>query len=86
MFRKKGYLVHIASIAGGKVPVDPLSTSAPNSRLGPMRRFLGSREPPCAALFYSMEKLHGQNIPAQILGTSPGLGFCQLCSPLHAQS
>lgn len=50
MFEKKGYQVHIASIAGGKVPIDPLSTSALTSRLGPMRRFLGSREPPRSAL------------------------------------
>ncbi len=46
-FEKKGYHVDVASIAGGKVPIDPLSIDYPYNRLTPIRRFLSNGALPC---------------------------------------
>ena len=44
IFLKKGYLVDIVSIAGGKVPIDPLSVAPPQSRNAAIRRFIDDGE------------------------------------------
>ena len=44
IFQKKGYQVDVATLGGGRVPIDPLSVDNVQSRLTPVRRFLGSRE------------------------------------------
>lgn len=44
IFLKKGYLVDIVSIAGGKVPIDPLSVAPPQNRNAAIRRFIDDGE------------------------------------------
>lgn len=48
LFLKKGYLVDIVSIGGGKVPIDPLSVGHPYNRTSPIKRFIddGTQQTP----------------------------------------
>ncbi|BDA41140.1 Glyoxalase 3 at C-terminar half [Coccomyxa sp. Obi] len=40
LFLKKGYLIDIVSIAGGKVPIDPLSVALPYDKISIIKHFL----------------------------------------------
>ncbi|CAL8466576.1 g6112 [Coccomyxa elongata] len=40
LFLKKGYLIDIVSIAGGKVPIDPLSVAPPYDKISTIKHFL----------------------------------------------
>jgi putative intracellular protease/amidase len=44
LFLNKGYFVDVASIGGGPVPIDPLSTGPPHSKLPVVKRFLADGE------------------------------------------
>ncbi len=40
LFLKKGYLIDVVSIAGGKVPIDPLSVAPPYDKISIIKHFL----------------------------------------------